>query len=90
MNDKLDLKLKEVVESPLDGLIQVAHAVDTDDVYELTQILNKAINRRKWELENMPKRWAHIREQKLKEMSHWVWLRDNLRDYWNTIDGIPF
>jgi len=90
MSEQKPSMKQKLVEHPLDGLIEVAKCVEEAQVRELYEIVGQAVRRRKWDIENLPKRWIHVREQKLLELSQWIWLQDTLYDFWRSLDGIPF
>lgn len=90
MSDETVQEKARVIEHPMDGFIQIALAVDEEEVRVLYNVVCKAVNSLKWELENTPVRWANVRAEKTVQLSHWVFLQDKLWDYWKSLDAIPF
>jgi len=81
---------REQVEHPIDAWIELALYTDEPAIRLLFEIVGDAIKRMKWELENVPTRWAKVRERKVNQLSHWVAIQDKLRHLSAALDDIPF
>jgi len=75
---------------PLDGWIALALYSDERHVRQLYEIVGSALKRLKWEIENVPYRWIHVRERKINQLSQWVALQDKLMSLFQSLDDIPF
>ncbi len=79
-----------VVATPLDAWIELALYVDQQSIARLLNIVEQAVKRLKWELEEVPTRWVNVRETKIHQLSFWVSLQDKLRSLRDAVDDIPF
>ncbi len=78
------------VEKPLDAWIELALYSDYQSVTKLLSIVEHAVKRRKWELENVPTRWVNVRETKINQLGFWVAIQDKLRSLLVAVEDVPF
>jgi len=81
---------REQVEHPIDAWIELALYTDEPAIRLFFEIVGDAIKRMKWELENVPTKWVHVRERKIMQLSYWVAIQDKLRSLSVALDDIPF
>ena len=79
-----------IVEHPIDVWIELALYTDERSVRSMGEIVSLAVKRLKWELENVPTKWVHVREAKVNQLSHWVALQDKLFQLAKALDDIHF
>ena len=78
------------INNPIDAWIMLALYCDEVSVRNLHVIVQSAVKRLKWELENIPCRWVDVREVQTIQLAYWVALQDKLRSLYTALDDIPF